>query len=89
MCCIKMIYSSCTCRELCSAGSTVAPGDSGGGLAYPDHRKRWYLRGIVSVGSLSSSARNDFSFFTNVTMFVPWMAGIVNDPTVCRQLFFT
>ncbi|XP_034232819.1 uncharacterized protein LOC117640424 [Thrips palmi] len=54
--------------------TSVAPGDSGGGMAFPSEDRAWFLRGIVSVGS---STETTYSFFTNVTAFVPWMAGII------------
>ncbi|XP_034247547.1 uncharacterized protein LOC117649170 isoform X2 [Thrips palmi] len=54
--------------------TTVAKGDSGGGMAFPYRDRAWYLRGVVSVGSVSKIT---LSFFTNVTTFLPWMSGFV------------
>ncbi|XP_034248418.1 uncharacterized protein LOC117649627 [Thrips palmi] len=55
-------------------GSTVGQGDSGGGMTFPNEDRKWYLRGVVSVGSPRETT---YSFFTNVTIFVPWMAKII------------
>ncbi|KAJ1522494.1 hypothetical protein ONE63_001684 [Megalurothrips usitatus] len=52
----------------------VSKGDSGGGIAFPSTDRVWFLRGVVSIGD---SARTTYSFFTNVTHYVPWMAGII------------
>ncbi|KAJ1531382.1 hypothetical protein ONE63_000063 [Megalurothrips usitatus] len=55
--------------------TTVAKGDSGGGLSFPNEDRKWFLRGVVSVGS---SQQTTFSYFTNVTAFVPWISAIIN-----------
>ncbi|XP_034239851.1 uncharacterized protein LOC117644454 isoform X2 [Thrips palmi] len=54
--------------------TTVAKGDSGGGIAFPDDDRVWYLRGVVSLGS---SQETTVSFFTNVTLYVPWISSII------------
>ncbi|KAJ1522497.1 hypothetical protein ONE63_001687 [Megalurothrips usitatus] len=54
-------------------GKTVSKGDSGGGMAFASDRQ-WFLRGVLSVGSLRDTT---YSFFTNVTTFIPWIAGII------------
>ncbi|XP_034248420.1 uncharacterized protein LOC117649629 [Thrips palmi] len=54
--------------------TTVAKGDSGGGIAFPNEERAWYLRGVVSLGS---SQETTYSFFTNLTTFVPWMSGLI------------
>ncbi|XP_034255654.1 uncharacterized protein LOC117653824 [Thrips palmi] len=63
--------------------TSVAPGDSGGGMAFANHVERaWYLRGVVSVGS---SKKTTYSYFTNVTAFVPWISGIIRQGELSGQ----
>ncbi|KAE8742065.1 hypothetical protein FOCC_FOCC012392 [Frankliniella occidentalis] len=59
--------------------STVAKGDSGGGIAFPNKDRVWFLRGIVSVGS---SQETTYSFFTNVTKFIPWISATIQQGEV-------
>lgn len=54
------------------AGSAVAKGDSGGGLAFKD-KTAWFLRGIVSAGVPNSLT---YSAFTNVRVHKDWMSSI-------------
>ncbi|KAJ1519759.1 hypothetical protein ONE63_005015 [Megalurothrips usitatus] len=44
--------------------TTVGKGDSGGGLAFPDKDRQWFLRGVVSVGSPQEAT---YSFFSDVS----------------------
>ncbi|XP_034240625.1 kallikrein-11-like [Thrips palmi] len=50
-------------------GSSVAPGDSGGGLAFP-HDGRWFLMGVVSVGI---PGQLTYSAFTDVHLYSSWL----------------
>ncbi|XP_052121866.1 uncharacterized protein LOC113217967 [Frankliniella occidentalis] len=59
--------------------TSVAPGDSGGGMAFPSDDRIWYLRGVVSVGS---SLETTVSYFTNVTAFVPWISSVIQEGEV-------
>ncbi|KAK3914160.1 Prostasin [Frankliniella fusca] len=54
-------------------GSAVAPGDSGGGLAFP-FDGRWWLSGIVSVGPRN---RLSYSAFTRVASHRDWIDSVV------------
>ncbi|KAK3914573.1 Modular serine protease [Frankliniella fusca] len=55
-------------------GSSVAKGDSGGGLAFKDSTTQaWFLRGIVSAGVPNSLT---YSAFTNVDNHKEWMSQI-------------
>ena len=58
------------------SGTSVCPGDSGGGLAF-EHQKRFYLRGIVSIGIEPEGDRkcftDQFTAFTRVSDFLSWM----------------
>ncbi|KAJ4450811.1 hypothetical protein ANN_02241, partial [Periplaneta americana] len=57
-------------------GTSVCPGDSGGGLAF-ERDKKFYLRGIVSVGlEPEGSAKcftDQYTAFTRVSDFLTWM----------------
>ena len=58
-------------------------GDSGGGLAYIDPQKRWYLQGVVSVGFITTiKNQSRYAFFTDINKFVPWMSSVINEPVV-------
>ncbi|KAK3917229.1 Phenoloxidase 1 [Frankliniella fusca] len=60
-------------------GTTVAHGDSGGGLTFPSHERKHFLQGVVSVGM--PDART-LTAFTNVTPFVRWMADKIQDEEI-------
>lgn len=50
-------------------GASVAPGDSGGGLAFK-HQGLWFVQGVVSVGV---PEKLSYSAFTRVSSFVLWL----------------
>ncbi|XP_026275889.1 coagulation factor IX-like isoform X2 [Frankliniella occidentalis] len=54
-------------------GASVAPGDSGGGLAF-EHNGLWYLQGIVSVGV---TQKLSYSAFTRVDAYTEWINQIL------------
>ncbi|KAK3927502.1 Clotting factor C [Frankliniella fusca] len=54
-------------------GASVAPGDSGGGLAF-ERNGLWYLQGIVSVGV---TQKLSYSAFTRVDAYTEWINQIV------------
>ncbi|XP_068083161.1 CLIP domain-containing serine protease HP8 isoform X2 [Anabrus simplex] len=59
-------------------GTTVCPGDSGGGLVFADIvEKKWYIRGIVSVGvqpdAKSKCRKAQFSAFTSISSYRTWL----------------
>ncbi|PSN46002.1 hypothetical protein C0J52_06353 [Blattella germanica] len=57
-------------------GTSVCPGDSGGGLAF-ENNERFYLRGIVSIGVEPERGKkcftNQYTAFTKVSDFLPWI----------------
>ncbi len=55
------------------AGASVAPGDSGGGLAF-EHNGLWYSQGIVSVGI---TQKLSYSAFTRIDAYTEWINQIV------------
>ena len=65
------------------ADAAVAPGDSGGGMTFPNEDRAWFLRGVVSVGS---SSKTTYSYFTNVTAFVPWISSVIQKGEVGTKL---
>lgn len=60
-------------------GTTVAHGDSGGGLVFPNRQRRWFLQGVVSVGM---PELRTYAAFTNVTSFSRWMADKIQDEEI-------
>ncbi|XP_052128833.1 phenoloxidase 2-like [Frankliniella occidentalis] len=60
-------------------GTTVAHGDSGGGLVFQNRERRWFLHGVVSVGM---PEQRTFAAFTNVSSFVRWMADKIQDEEI-------
>ncbi|XP_034256439.1 phenoloxidase 1-like [Thrips palmi] len=59
--------------------TTVAHGDSGGGLTFQSPDRKWYLHGVVSVGMPDMRT---LTAFTNVTSFVQWMADKIQDEEI-------
>jgi len=53
-------------------GTTVAKGDSGGGLVFKN-KDTYFIRGIVSTGVPS---QRTYSAFTNVASYIDWMTSI-------------
>ena len=58
-------------------GSSVCQGDSGGGLVFK-YEKRYYLRGIVSVGPQLEDSCNSFEYgaYTKVSKFLDYISKI-------------
>nr|CAD7604598.1 unnamed protein product [Timema genevievae] len=57
-------------------GTSVCPGDSGGGLSF-EYKKKWYLRGVVSVGvgpdGDSKCYTEQYTAFTTVSNFLDFL----------------
>lgn len=57
-------------------GTSVCPGDSGGGIAF-ERDQKYYVRGIVSVGLLpegdAKCFTDQYTAFTKVSDFLTWM----------------
>nr|CAD7575376.1 unnamed protein product [Timema californicum] len=57
-------------------GTSVCPGDSGGGLSF-EYKKKWYLRGVVSVGvgpdGDSKCYTEQYTAFTTVSTFLDFI----------------
>nr|CAD7194110.1 unnamed protein product [Timema douglasi] len=57
-------------------GTSVCPGDSGGGLSF-EYKKKWYLRGVVSVGvgpdGDSKCYTEQYTAFTTVSTFLDFL----------------
>jgi secreted trypsin-like serine protease len=60
----------------CPTGTSVCPGDSGGGIAF-ERDKKYYLRGVVSVGLEPEDGAkcftDQYTAFTRVSEFLTWM----------------
>ncbi|XP_077295362.1 chymotrypsin-like elastase family member 2A [Arctopsyche grandis] len=70
---LKYVTPHIICAGAPANGTTVCNGDSGAGLVFPSSergQKRWYLTGLVSVGSLDDTrmtcANNSYTIFTNI-----------------------
>ena len=48
-------------------------GDSGGPLTCQEHDKKWYLRGVLSMGSTKC---NSVSVYTKVSAFEEWIKNV-------------
>lgn len=66
--------------------TNVCEGDSGGGMfVYNKMNKQWQIRGIINAGARARSAEEtlcgtkQFVMFANVTYFIDWITGIVDE----------
>ena len=63
------------------SGTSVCPGDSGGGLAFK-YDERFYLRGIVSIGGQprgdKKCVNNQYAAFTKISDYLPWIERHMN-----------
>jgi secreted trypsin-like serine protease len=73
---IMKCYLTVEFPAYCPIGTSVCPGDSGGGIAF-ERDQKYYLRGIVSVGlepeGDAKCFTDQYTAFTKVSDFLTWM----------------